>query len=393
MATSAMAPEIRSSQSDENGPGGLRPGAGISLVQVVCVAILILSDLSAIALALELAIIERTHLMSHATGRSQLLTLPFRHYLDLGWLWLLMIVFIGVEGLYTKRRSSWNEIGHVTKAIGVGFVAILASVTLAQLGPDVSRATLVLMALNLFILLPIARFWTKRFLGTLGFVAQTHIDCRGLQDFRSVAHGGELDFRILSSAKGMRLWACWMTTLRNAVNAWGLARVRTSQFWAISVNCASRWNETQAKDVLIALPELSEMKLLALVHKVQLYCDSIYVVPALWGLPMMNLQVDGFLHARLMMLKLSNNLAKPWNTWLKRGLDLIVGAVITLFALPLGVLLAILIRIDSDGAVIFTQDRLGRQGANFPCLKFRNDARKERRNSFAIPPRQSERGG
>ncbi len=35
-----------------------------------------------------------------------------------------------------------------------------------------------------------------------------------------------------------------------------------------------------------------------------------YVVPQLWGLPMMNLRVDGFLRERLMMLKLSNNLGQ-----------------------------------------------------------------------------------
>src|SRR6266705_1106685 len=168
MAASAMAPEPGSLQSGESEHGEQQTRRRIRLPQVVCVVILVLSDLSVIALVLELAIIERTHLMSHFAGRAQFSTLPFRHYLDLGWLWLLMIIFIGVEGLYTTRRSSWNEIGHLTKAIGMGFVAILASVTLARLGPDVSRGTLVLMALNLLVLLPLGRFWTKRILGNLG---------------------------------------------------------------------------------------------------------------------------------------------------------------------------------------------------------------------------------
>jgi hypothetical protein len=149
MASSAMAPEPGSLQSGKNEKREQQAGPRIHLVQVVCVVLLALSDLSAIAIALELAIIERTQLISRLAGRAQLSTLPFRHYLDLGWLWLLMIVFIGVEGLYTKRRSSWSEIGHLTKASAMGFVAILASVTLARLGPDVSRETLVLMAINL----------------------------------------------------------------------------------------------------------------------------------------------------------------------------------------------------------------------------------------------------
>jgi Undecaprenyl-phosphate galactose phosphotransferase WbaP len=108
-----------------------------------------------------------------------------------------------------------------------------------------------------------------------------------------------------------------------------------------------------------------------LVHKLQPDCDSIYVVPKLWGLPMMNLHVDGFLRERVMMLKLSNNLAKPWNIWLKRGFDLVVGTAVALFGIPVGLLLGVLIKMDSAGPALFVQERLGYRGENFRCLKFR----------------------
>jgi len=119
------------------------------------------------------------------------------------------------------------------------------------------------------------------------------------------------------------------------------------------------------------MPNLLEEKLLALIHELQPYCDNIYVVPQLWGLPMMNLQVDGFLRERVMMLKLSNNLAKPWNGWLKRALDLMLGTVLTLIALPICMIVAILVKLDSKGPALFVQDRLGYRGRNFRCLKFR----------------------
>jgi Undecaprenyl-phosphate galactose phosphotransferase WbaP len=366
MASSAMAPAPGSLQSGESEQRGQQPRPRIRLSQLVCVAILVLSDLSAIAIALELAIIERTQLMSRLIGRSQLSTLPFRHYMELGWLWLLMIVFIGVEGLYTKRRSSWNEIGYLTKAIGVGFVAILASVTLARRGPDVSRETLVLMAANLLILLPITRFWTKRILGKIGLWRKSIL-------IVGASKTAEVALRELTSDPflGYEVVGMLDDDPARRGECVGVCKGKPISILGNLSELREQVERTQAKDVLIAMPELSEMKLLALVHKVQLYCDSIYVVPALWGLPMMNLQVDGFLHARLMMLKLSNNLAKPWNTWLKRILDLIMGMAIALFAFPLGVLLAVFIRTDSEGPALFAQERLGRRGANFPCLKFR----------------------
>jgi undecaprenyl-phosphate galactose phosphotransferase len=128
---------------------------------------------------------------------------------------------------------------------------------------------------------------------------------------------------------------------------------------------------TNSRDVLIAMPSLLEEKLLALVNELQPYCDNIYVVPQLWGLPMMNLQVDGFPRERVMMLKLTNNLAKPWNGWLKRGFDLLLGSFLTLIMLPVCLLVAILIKLDSKGPAFFVQERLGFRGKNFQCLKFR----------------------
>ena len=128
---------------------------------------------------------------------------------------------------------------------------------------------------------------------------------------------------------------------------------------------------TKSRDILIAMPNLPEGKLLALVHDLQPHCDSIYVVPQLWGLPMMNLQVDGFLRERVMMLKLSNNLAKPWNIWLKRVIDLLLGTAVALLTLPICLIVAIIIRLDSKGPALFAQERLGYRGGSFRCLKFR----------------------
>ncbi len=85
----------------------------------------------------------------------------------------------------------------------------------------------------------------------------------------------------------------------------------------------------------------------------------------------MNLQVDGFLGERVMMLKLSNNLAKPWNGWLKRGSDLLLGIALTLIALPICMVVAILVKLDSKGRALFVQERLGYRGGNFRCFKFR----------------------
>ena len=57
---------------------------------------------------------------------------------------------------------------------------------------------------------------------------------------------------------------------------------------------------------------------------------------------------------------------------LKRGFDILVsGAGLVVFA-PVSLLIAIAIKLEDGGPVLFTQDRVGRHGRVFPAFKFRS---------------------
>ncbi len=55
----------------------------------------------------------------------------------------------------------------------------------------------------------------------------------------------------------------------------------------------------------------------------------------------------------------------------KRVFDLLVGSAALIVALPLMILIAIAIKLDSKGPVIFGHTRIGKDGKSFKCLKFR----------------------
>ncbi len=57
---------------------------------------------------------------------------------------------------------------------------------------------------------------------------------------------------------------------------------------------------------------------------------------------------------------------------IKRAMDLLVSLVALVILMPLMVVLAIAIKIDTSGPVLFIQERLGRGKVAFPCLKFRS---------------------
>jgi exopolysaccharide biosynthesis polyprenyl glycosylphosphotransferase len=63
---------------------------------------------------------------------------------------------------------------------------------------------------------------------------------------------------------------------------------------------------------------------------------------------------------------------RGWRLTVKRVMD-VVGSAITLVILsPLMMFLAVLIKLDSEGPVFFTQERMGLDGKRFMMLKFRS---------------------
>jgi lipopolysaccharide/colanic/teichoic acid biosynthesis glycosyltransferase len=61
---------------------------------------------------------------------------------------------------------------------------------------------------------------------------------------------------------------------------------------------------------------------------------------------------------------------RPYDS-VKRGLDLAVCSVLLVVLLPLALLIAIAVRLDTKGPVLLRQRRVGRGGRVFECLKFR----------------------
>jgi lipopolysaccharide/colanic/teichoic acid biosynthesis glycosyltransferase len=62
----------------------------------------------------------------------------------------------------------------------------------------------------------------------------------------------------------------------------------------------------------------------------------------------------------------------PWAELAKRAFDLAMGVLILALTWPLMVATAIAVRLDSPGPILFTQERVGRDGRPFVLLKFRS---------------------
>ncbi len=77
--------------------------------------------------------------------------------------------------------------------------------------------------------------------------------------------------------------------------------------------------------------------------------------------------------------------APSWYPAAKRTIDLLLALVLLVLIAPVWVLIAIAIRLDSRGPILFRQTRAGRDGQPFTCFKFRtmrSDARDDLHRRF-----------
>ena len=130
--------------------------------------------------------------------------------------------------------------------------------------------------------------------------------------------------------------------------------------------------KTGVQQVFIAAPGLEQEKLTSLIYRVQPLVKNVGIIPNLIGVPMGEIEVESFFSEKLMLLRVANNLAKPFNRFLKTVFDYVLTLVGTIAISPILFVIAIWIYKDSPGPVIFKHTRIGKDGKAFPCYKFRS---------------------
>jgi len=91
----------------------------------------------------------------------------------------------------------------------------------------------------------------------------------------------------------------------------------------------------------------------------------------------------------LILMPVRTGLLRPGPRQLKRVVDMLLGAALLVAALPLGLLIALAIVLDSRGPVFFAQTRIGRRNRRFRLWKFRSmvdGADEMLRNQLAADP-------
>ena len=130
--------------------------------------------------------------------------------------------------------------------------------------------------------------------------------------------------------------------------------------------------QTGVPYVIITAPGLNPLDQVDLVNRIQPLVKSVAFVPDFMGAPVNTMDVETLFDERIIFLKVRNNLAQKQNRLLKRLFDIVCCLAGLTIVLPLCVVIGVLIKLDSPGSVFYTHRRIGQNGREFSCCKFRS---------------------
>ncbi|MBC7982498.1 MAG: undecaprenyl-phosphate glucose phosphotransferase [Candidatus Obscuribacterales bacterium] len=122
--------------------------------------------------------------------------------------------------------------------------------------------------------------------------------------------------------------------------------------------------------ILVALPDTDETRLHALVQRLKVLSVPIALCPQNVGQRLPCNMID-YVGNGLPVLLLADRPIKRWDAVVKATEDVVLGSVLTILLLPVFALIALAIKLDSPGPVIFRQRRHAFNNSEFSIYKFR----------------------
>ncbi len=148
-------------------------------------------------------------------------------------------------------------------------------------------------------------------------------------------------------------------------------QARTELPWLGTVEQARQIvKEREISDVVIALPQSAFGKVNDLVLSLHDLPLLVRVVPDYYSLAIYKATVEDF--AGVPMINLRDPALNEVQRLTKRFFDLLIGGIAAAIILPLLGLVAVAIKLDNPGPIVFRQKRVGENGRQFDMYKFRS---------------------
>lgn len=123
-------------------------------------------------------------------------------------------------------------------------------------------------------------------------------------------------------------------------------------------------------DVIVADPTLPKNEINALLDFANEHHINFHYVPDMFGTKITNLEIDTLVGVPIIEVKRTP--LDGWGRILKRLVDIVLSIFLLIVLLPLFLLVAIAIKLDSAGSILFSSPRVGYKGRGLHVYKFRS---------------------
>lgn len=339
-------------------PLGVRSG-GSHLRRIAIILGLMTADLACFAVA-DLLL----HLMAQppalALFRNRTLGHP-NTLVDL--VMIIALVFVAARylvGDYSRRQLFWDGARATTTALLVSGGAYVAAVSLLEPG---GVPTSLAVWTGMLFALPTARQGMRLFLGRIGLwhLPTAIIGTSPMAQEVVPVLGKQL-------ALGIKVrWVVPETPEKHLSSAFsGLVPISVPQEeLALALMAAG------CRQVILVPDDRTSANPNDLIDQLVGADIAVAIVPSLRRLPLYGLSTNYFFGKDLLLLQVRNNLARLPQRIFKRSLDIIGAAVLGVLLVPVFMVFAFLIWHEDRGPVFFRQTRVGHNGRDFTCWKFR----------------------
>lgn len=285
--------------------------------------------------------------------------LPFHDYIKLGLaslpIWLIVFTFTGLYNLNNTRRG-YKEFVRVLAACPIVMMIGITVIFFMRINVY-SRIIFVYIFVLSVILITLARVFVRisqRFLFRFGIgikkviiIGKDKIACDLIKEF---GRRKSLGCRVLGIVNGKE----------NEIK--GIAVLGTIEEIEILID------NYHPDEIIQTDPDLDTNQMLELISLCENKGVVFKFVPNLLSFHTINVDIQTI--AQVPLIELKRTPLDGWARILKRSIDIIGSIVAIVIFSPLMIIIAILIKSTSKGPVIFTQERVGRDG-NFRFYKFR----------------------
>ncbi len=331
--------------------------------QTVVTALLVIVDIVSVLLAMYLAFKLRVWL-------------PIPEPARINQRFLLFLPLVGVQAacigvsfffarMYHRRRTRYSsdELTAIFSAASIGTLLSIAVTALAFRADDVlsnfPRVSLVYAWLLTVVFVMIARGLQARM--------QRLLQMRGFGRTRvAVIGAGEPAATVIQRI---------LQTPRLGYDIVGLLSTDGQRPWA-DVRALGGIDDIGAvierervDEVIIAVPNASSEELLSVISKCDRSSIGIKVVPDMFQIMAGQMSIGEL--SGLPLLNMRDVALRGWKLTLKRVVDVIGSACGLVLGAPFFFLMAALVKLDSAGPALFSQERMGLDGERFHVIKFR----------------------